>query len=113
MPESRIKRRHPKRYSLKFGFDKAEKLGFTNDINYKGLFIRSAVVAKPGSKLRVEISHPDGLIALFGRVRWTKKVPASMINKIKGGMGMEIISFWSGEKQYRSLCDELDLQRGE
>ncbi len=113
MPENRIKRRHPKRFSLKFGFDKAEKLGFTNDINYQGLFIRSAVVAKPGSKIRVEICHPDGLIALLGEVCWSKKIPASMIHKMKGGMGVEIISFLSGEELYRGLCDDLDLQRGE
>ena len=113
MPESRIKRRHPKRFSLKFGFDKAEKVGFTNDINYKGLFIRSAVVAKPGAKLRVEISHPDGLVALLGEVCWSKKIPASMIHKMKGGMGVQIISFLSGEELYHSLCDDLDAQRGE
>ena len=112
MPENRIKRRHPKRFSLKFGFDKAEKLGYTNDINYKGLFIRSAVVAKPGSKIRVEICHPDGLIALFGEVCWAKKIPASMIHKMKGGMGVQIISFLSGEELYHSLCDDLDVQRG-
>ena len=113
MAESRNKKRHPKRFALKFGFDKAEKLGFANDINHTGLFIRSAVVMKPGSVIRVEISHPDGLIVLLGKVRWAKKIPAYVIHKIKGGMGVEIVSFCSGEELYRSLCDELDLQRGE
>jgi len=42
-----------------------------------------------------------------------KKNPASVIHKIKGGMGVEVISFLSGEKLYRILCDELVLQRGE
>ena len=109
----RLKRRHAKRFSLKFGFDKAEKVGFTNDVNHLGLFIRSAVVVKPGSRIVVEISHPGGLIALLGEVRWAKKIPASVIHKIKGGMGVEVISFLSGEELYRTLCDELVLQRGE
>mgnify|MGYP000025311697 FL=1 len=109
----RLKRRHPKRFSLKFGFDKAEKVGFTNDINHEGLFIRSAVVVKPGPKIRVEIKHPDGLVVLLGEVRWAKKIPASVIHKIKGGMGVEVISFLSGEELYRNLCDELVVQRGE
>lgn len=42
-----------------------------------------------------------------------KKVPAYGIHKMKGGMGVEIISFLSGEEVYRSLCDEVDVQRGE
>lgn len=109
----RVNRRHPKRFSLKFGFDKAEKVGFTNDINHKGLFIRAAVVVKPGSKIRIEIGHPDGLIALLGEVRWAKNIPASVIHKLKGGMGVEIISFLSGEELYLNLCDELVVQRGE
>jgi hypothetical protein len=113
MAEDRVKKRHPKRFALKFGFDKAEKLGFTNDINHQGLFIRSAVVMQPGLKIRVEISHPDGPIALLGKVQWAKKVPAYVIHKMKGGMGVEITSFLSGEELYRSLCNELDKQRGE
>jgi len=109
----RVTRRHPKRFTLKFGFDKAEKFAYTNDINHEGLFIRSAVVVKPGSKIRVEIVHPEGLIALLGEVRWAKKIPVNVIHKIKGGMGVEIISFLSGEELYRDLCDELVVQRGE
>jgi len=68
---------------------------------------------KTGSMIRVEISHPDGLIVLLGKVQWAKKVPACVIHKIKGGMGVEIISFLSREEQYRSLCDDFDAQRGE
>ena len=107
-----VKRRHPKRISLKFGLNKAEKVGFTNDINHHGFFIRSAVVVQPGSKLRVEISPRDGVIVLLGEVRWAKKVPPYAIHKMKGGMGVKIISFLSGEERYCDLCDQLDVQRG-
>jgi hypothetical protein len=113
MAENRDKRRHRKRISLKFGTEKAEKFGFTDDITHEGLFIRSAIVVKPGTTLNVEIDHPDGLIALIAEVRWAKKVPAYVINKMKGGMGLQIKSFLSGEDVYRSMCDELVLQRGD
>ena len=110
---NRASRRYLKRYALKFGFEQPEKIGFTNDLNDQGLFIRSAIVVKPGAKIQVEISHPDGPIALIGLVRWAKKVPAQVIHKMKGGMGVEIISFLSGEERYRNLCDQLDGQSGE
>ena len=112
MAESRYKKRHRKRIPLYFGISKAEKFGFTDDINHDGLFVRSAVCAKPGVTIKVEIKHESGLIALLGEVRWTKKVPANILHKLKGGMGVRIISFLSGEELYHALCDELVEQRG-
>jgi hypothetical protein len=113
MAEDRNKRRHRKRISLNFGLSKVEKFGFTDDINHEGLFIRSSVVVKPGGRIRVELKHDQGLIALIGEVRWTKKVPPNVLHKLKGGMGVKIVSFLSGEELYRVLCDELVAQRGE
>lgn len=112
MGEDRQKKRHRKRYSLNFGIDKVEKFGFTDDLNHEGLFIRSAVVVKPGATIRIEIKHPEGLIALLGEVRWSKKVPPNIIHKMKGGMGILIKSFVSGEDIYTNLCNELSSQRG-
>jgi hypothetical protein len=112
MAESRCKKRHRKRISLNFGISKAEKFGFTDDINHDGLFIRSAVCAKPGVTIKVEIMHESGLIALLGEVRWAKKIPPNILHKLKGGMGVQISSFLSGEELYHALCDELVEQRG-
>jgi hypothetical protein len=112
MAESRYKKRHRKRISLNFGISKADKFGFTDDINHDGLFIRSAVCAKPGVTIKVEIKQKGGLIALLGEVRWSKKVPPNVLHKLKGGMGVQIISFLSGEELYHTLCDELVKQRG-
>ena len=112
MAESRYKKRHRKRISLNFGISKVEKFGFTDDIHHDGLFIRSAVCAKPGVTIKVEIKHESGLIALLGEVRWNKKVPPNILHKLKGGMGVRIISFLSGEELYHALCDELVEQRG-
>ncbi len=112
MAESRYKKRHRKRISLNFGISEVEKFGFTDDINHDGLFIRSAVCAKPGVTIKVEIRHESGLIALLGEVRWSKKVPANVLQKLKGGMGVKILSFLAGEELYHALCDELVEQRG-
>lgn len=113
MGEDRFKKRHRKRIAVNFGIDKSEKFGFTDDLNHYGLFIRSAVVFKPGVAVRVEIKHPQGLIALIGEVKWGKKVPPNFLNKLKGGMGVQIKSFLAGEEIYYALCEDLILQRGE
>jgi hypothetical protein len=112
MAEDRYKKRHRKRIPLKFGIDKVEKFGFTDDINHDGLFIRSAVVARPGAIIMVEIKQPEGVIALLGEVRWAKKIPSNVLHKLKGGMGVKIKSFQSGEEFYHALCDELVAVRG-
>jgi hypothetical protein len=112
MAESRYKKRHRKRISLNFGISKADKFGFTDDINHDGLFIRSSVCAKPGVTIKVEIKQEGGLIALLAEVRWSKKIPPNVLHKLKGGMGVQIISFLSGEELYHALCDDLVEKRG-
>jgi hypothetical protein len=112
MAENRNKKRHRKRISVSFGIDKAEKFGFTDDLNHKGLFIRSAAVVRPGTTIKIEIKHPLGLIALLAQVQWAKKIPANVLHKMKGGMGVEISSFLAGEEIYRALCNDLDEHRG-
>jgi hypothetical protein len=113
MSDKRVKRRHRKRISVRFGFSRPEKYGFTDDITHEGLFIRSAVVARPGVKLQIELDLPAGLVALVGEVRWTKKVPSNTLNRLKGGMGVMIIGFLTGEEIYRVLCNELANQWGD
>jgi hypothetical protein len=111
MAESRFKKRHRKRISINFGIDKVEKIGFTDDLNHGGLFIRSSATIKPGGTIRVEIKQAEGLIALLGEVRWTKRVPLNVLHSMKGGMGVQIKSFLAGEEIYHALCDELIAQR--
>ena len=112
MAESRFKKRHRKRFTVHFGIDKPDKFGFTDDINHDGLFIRSAVVVKPGVTIKIEISPPQGLVAILGEVCWAKKVPPNLLHKLKGGMGVQIKSFLAGEDIYHALCNELVEQRG-
>ncbi|MEJ2525948.1 MAG: hypothetical protein P8Y73_10340 [Desulfuromonadales bacterium] len=69
MGKGRHKRRFRKPLSVKFGIDAVDKIGITDDIHQDGLFIRSAVVLKPGRSLRIEIEQSQGLIALLGDVR--------------------------------------------
>lgn len=112
MDNDRIKRRHRKRISLKFGIGELEKIGFTDDLNHEGLFIRTSVVARVGTTILVQIQHPKGDVLLTGEVRWAKRIPSNVLHKLKGGMGIKIVNITSNAELYHALCDELIEQRG-
>lgn len=112
MANKRDNRRQHKRLRVRFGVGEPTKSGFTDDITHEGLFIRSTVVAKPGVTIKVELDLPQGLVALVGEVRWTKKVPPNVMHRLKGGMGLMIKGFVTGEQIYNALCDELIEHRG-
>jgi len=55
-----------------------------------------------------ELHLPDGtLVALTGRIRWAKRVPPNLLNRVKGGFGVRIASFHSGMDAYHNFCAEL------
>ena len=104
MRDNRIDKRFRKRLSLKYGIDGATKIGFTEDLSDTGIFIRSPVVLPPNSILLVELKTlSNEIISLRGRVMWAKKVPQNMMHRIKGGMGLLITEFLSGEEHYQEL----------
>ncbi len=106
--DKRIDGRHKKRFQLRFGLEQPDKLGFTEDISTTGIFIRSPQVLQPGKILFVEMKLKDDTqILIKGRIMWAKRVPQNLMNKVKGGMGVRIISFEHGEEEYREICDGL------
>jgi hypothetical protein len=92
---------------LRYGLDAPDKIAFTDDLSSEGLFIRTGMAAKPGTRLVVEISLPEGNILLDAEVRWAKKVPPQMLHKLKGGMGLKIVGFRSGQEIFKRICDTL------
>lgn len=107
--DNRIKVRHRKRVQLKYGLEKANQIGFTEDVSDEGFFIKTGKVERPGSLMIFKLTMPDGVVVqLEGRVRWAKKVPAKLIHRIKGGMGIKITCFHYGESDYRSFCADLN-----
>lgn len=100
-------RRQRKRIPLRYGIDAPRKIAFTDDVSHEGLFIRTALAVKPGTRLVIELTPPEGVILLCAEVRWAKKVPPEMLHKLKGGVGLQILAFQSGEDVYRQICDAL------
>lgn len=106
MADKRDRQRTKKRIALEFGTGgMTARKAFSEDISPLGMFIRTANVSNPNTVLRVELQHNEQLISLDARVMWAKRVPQNLFHLVKkGGMGVRIIRFHSGQEQYHELC---------
>jgi len=57
--EKRKRKRFPKRLFVRFGKEKPDHIGFTQDISATGIFIKSNFSFPPPTKLKVELTLPD------------------------------------------------------
>jgi hypothetical protein len=103
--EKRSKNRIGKRLIVKFGTEKPDRLGFTEDVSPTGLFIKTSNVAPPGTLLRIELTLPDDrTILVVGVVMWAKQVPYSLLRFTKkNGMGLRLTQ--TGDDYNRFLTE--------
>lgn len=109
MAEKRGIKRKRKRLKVRFGVDYPRRFAFTEDISEQGLFVITGRPERPGTKLLLEITLPDETqVIVRGQVRWAKKVPPNLIRVAnKGGMGVRLFRFESGESSFKSLVNQL------
>ena len=101
MTEKRIIRRLKKRLTIRFGIDDANRVAFSEDISTTGMFIKTANVCPPNSRIRIEFSVDDNLIQVDARVMWAKKVPQNLFHLVrKSGMGVRFLRFRTGEEHF-------------
>ncbi len=85
-----------------------QALAFTEDVSETGVFVRTVNVMGPGVIMLVELFMPDNLPVTFeAKVVWSRRVPGSLIHLSKGGMGLMITKFLSGEEKYLDFCRSL------
>jgi hypothetical protein len=105
MAEKRRIKRSLKRLKLRYGITRATTLAFTEDVSETGVFVRTVNVMGPGVVMLVELFMPDNSPVTFeARVMWSRRVPGSLIHLSKGGMGLLITKFISGEEKYLDFC---------
>jgi Tfp pilus assembly protein PilZ len=107
MAEKRTQRRIRRRLSLRFGVDKPVRLAFTEDVTESGLFIKTTNLYRPGTRVFIELILPDeSRVRVTGSIRWTKKVPPTMIHLVrKAGMGVKFLRFEEGEELFRNFMN--------
>ena len=100
--EKRSQNRSGKRLFVKFGKDKPDKLGFTEDVSTGGMFIKSNTVLQPGVYLQIELTLPDHRVLLMtGQVMWARQVPPSLLRFAKkSGMGIRLTQVNNDYQQY-------------
>ena len=110
LAEKRNPTRLKKRITVRFGIEEASRVAFTEDISLTGLFIKSANVYPPNTKIRIEFSPDDvNNVVLEARVMWAKKVPQNLFHLVKkSGMGVRILRFYSGEEHFLQFCETLN-----
>lgn len=115
MAEKRNLDRHRKRFLIRFGAGETVLKAFTEDISTTGMFIKTAKTSSPGSVIRVELALDDQrTVIVDARVMWAKKLPPQLVHlTVKSGMGVKIVRFISGEREYCELCEELSLPYAE
>jgi hypothetical protein len=92
--EKRKSKRHRKRVAVKYGIERPEKNGVTEDISEGGMFIRASHLYPPATKLRIELQS-DGLARMDGEVRWVREISPIPMPGTEGGMGIMV----TGEKE--------------
>lgn len=101
MTEKRIIRRLKKRLTIRFGIDSANRVAFSEDISTTGMFIKTANVCSPNSRIRIEFTIDDQLVQADARVMWAKKVPQNLFHLVKkSGMGVRFLRFQAGEEHF-------------
>jgi len=106
-------KRHKKRLTVRFGIDEASRVAFTEDISLSGMFIKTANVCPPNTKIKIEFSIMDDKhVVLVARVMWAKKVPQNLFHLVKkSGMGVRILHFSAGEDCFRQFCESMTADR--
>jgi len=105
--EKRKEKRHKRRLQLRFSIENVTSMGFTDDFTGEGMFIRSAVVHPVGTLITINLTTQDNeKVVLEGTVQWAVKLAPVMLRQgKKGGMGIRISKFVSGEESYRKLSE--------
>jgi uncharacterized protein (TIGR02266 family) len=113
MKEKRLLRRERKRLKVRFGQELERLSGYTDDVSVGGFFIRSAVVYRPGSVITVEFlgSGDEAPIRLRAEVMWSKRVPRNALQVMKGGMGVRVLAFEKGERDFNELVRQAIVRR--
>lgn len=108
MADKRDITRFKKRLTVRFGIDAPTRVAFTEDISSTGMFIKTANICQPNTKIMIEFEVADAKVELIARVMWAKKVPQNLFHLVKkSGMGVRFLRFVTGEGHFNNYFENL------
>jgi hypothetical protein len=109
MADKRDIRRVRKRLSVRFGTeDAAGRVAFSEDISRTGMFIKTANIYPPNTRIKLDLDLSGNSVQVEARVMWAKKVPQNLFHLVKkSGMGVRFLKIVSGEEHLNRYFEEL------
>lgn len=101
MIDKRNSKRHRKRLAVKYGIERPDRSGITENISSGGMLIRATHIYPLATILSIELPTSNGVARINGEVRWVSNLPPNPMPGIEGGMGIMITG-----KQEESLSRE-------
>lgn len=101
--------RKNKRLKVRFGMNEPTRAAFTGNTSTGGVHIVTHMPERPGTKVQVCVTLPDGQEVLVdGIVCWAKKVPVNLMRMTTfAGMGVKFTHFHSGQQAYEEFVEAL------
>ena len=103
----RYEKRVRSRLSVRFGVDKLENFGFTEDISATGIFLKTARTLPVETSVKVELTTDDDHeVRFYGVVKSSKQVAPNLVWVDRdAGMGIQITRFFDGREFYDQLLN--------
>ena len=100
--ENRRGKRYKVRLKVRYGLETPDTVGFLEDISSTGVRIKTNVVFKPGSTIKIEIVDEarHQILIVEGLVRWARKVPPAMVRTERCGMGIAFLKIDANMHQF-------------
>jgi hypothetical protein len=89
---------------VRFGTESADHRGLIENLSGSGLYLTSAQVFPPQTKIRIEFTIDKSPGVLEGVVQWARRVPSTLTPVLPSGMGIRLMS---APEPYQRLLAEL------
>ena len=108
MADKRDIRRVKKRLTVRFGTEESARVAFSEDISRTGMFIKTANIYPPNTRIMLDLDISGNTVQLEARVMWAKKVPQNLFHLVKkSGMGVRFLKIISGADHLSRYFDEM------
>lgn len=108
MADKRDIKRIKKRLTVRFGTDEAARVAFSEDISRTGMFIKTANIYPPNTRIMLDLDISGNSVRVEARVMWAKKVPQNLFHLVKkSGMGVRFLKFTGGEEHFNGYFAEI------
>lgn len=107
MADKLVLNRYKKRLTIYYGINEATQIAFSEDFSTTGMFIKTAKLFPPNSKIKIAFNVENQLVEIEAQVIWGRQVPQRLLHLVKkAGMGVRFLRFISGKEHFFNLLGQ-------